>query len=169
MASTAPVPAYPRSVSFAPDAPARVLPIAILGVSFDPMTLISAVDRIEAMIAARRPHYVVTPNVDFLVQAQRDAELHQILAQADLVLCDGKPLVWASRWLGNALPGRVAGSDLAPVLLQRAAERGWKIFLLGGADGVGAEAAQRIATAYPSLRDVAHYSPPHRPLAQMNH
>lgn len=147
----------------------RALPVTILGVAFDPMTLASAVDRIEAMIDSRRPHFVVTPNVDFLVQAQRDAELHQILVQADLVLCDGKPLVWASQWLGNALPGRVAGSDLVPVLLQRATERGWKIFLLGGADGVGAEAAKRIAAAHPSLPPVGHYSPPHRPLAAMNH
>lgn len=152
-----------------PTPSARALPVTILGVAFDPMTLASAVDRIEAMIDSRRPHFVVTPNVDFLVQAQRDAELHQILVQADLVLCDGKPLVWASQWLGNALPGRVAGSDLVPVLLQRAAERGWKIFLLGGADGVGAVAAQRIAAAHPSLPPVAHYSPPHLPLAAMNH
>lgn len=180
MSSPAPLPAYPRTApaspevwaeisAAAPPATTHVWPIAILGVSFDPMSIDRAVDRIEAMIAARRPHYVVTPNVDFLVQAQRDAELHQILAQADLVLCDGKPLVWASRWLGNALPGRVAGSDLVPALLQRAAERGWTIFLLGGADGVGAEAAQRIAAAHPSLPPVAHYSPPHRPLAAMNH
>jgi exopolysaccharide biosynthesis WecB/TagA/CpsF family protein/anti-anti-sigma factor len=150
------------------DAP-HPLPIAILGVSFDPMTLTTAVDRIEAMVKAQRPHYVVTPNVDFLVQARHDAELHQILVNADLVLCDGKPLVWASQWLGNALPGRVAGSDLVPVLLQRAAQRGWKIFLLGGADGVGAEAAKRIAESHPTLRAVGHYSPPHRPLAAMNH
>ncbi len=153
----------------APAAAPHPLPVAILGVSFDPMTLTTAVDRLAAMIAARRPHFVVTPNVDFLVQARHDTELHQILVNADLVLCDGKPLVWASRWLGNALPGRVAGSDLVPVLLQRAAERGWKIFLLGGAEGVGAEAAQRIAAAHPALPAVAHYSPPLRPLAAMNH
>jgi N-acetylglucosaminyldiphosphoundecaprenol N-acetyl-beta-D-mannosaminyltransferase len=152
----------------APSTP-RELPIAILGVSFDPMTLTSAVDRIGTMITSRRPHFIVTPNVDFLVQAQHDTELHQILVNADLVLCDGKPLVWASRWLGNALPGRVAGSDLVPMLFERAAERGWKIFLLGGAEGVGAEAARRIAANYPSLPAVEHYSPPLRVLAEMNH
>jgi N-acetylglucosaminyldiphosphoundecaprenol N-acetyl-beta-D-mannosaminyltransferase len=133
------------------------------------MTIATAVDRIESMIDTRQPHYVVTPNVDFLVRAKRDATLHQILMHADLVLCDGKPLVWASQWLGNALPGRVAGSDLVPLLLQRAAERGWKIFLLGGAEGVAAEAARRIAVAHPALPAVAHYSPPLRALADMNH
>src|SRR4051794_33112608 len=95
------------AVSLSPD-----WPVAILGVPFDALTLSGAADCIEKMIEAGEQHYVVTPNVDFLVQAQHDSELHQILVQADLVLCDGKPLVWASRWLGNPLPGRVAGSDL---------------------------------------------------------
>lgn len=174
-ARSAPLPsegARGESVPVAAATPAEFAPgwpIAILGVPFDAVTLTSAADRIEAMIEARRPGYVVTPNVDFLVQARRDPELHGILVQADLVLCDGKPLVWASQWLGNALPGRVAGSDLVPVLIERAAQRGWKIFLLGGADGVGAEAARRLAVAHPTLPAVAHYSPPLRPLAEMNH
>ena len=132
------------------------------------MTLAAAVDRIESMVAEGGFHYVVTPNVDFLVKARRDAELHRILVNADLVLCDGKPLVWASRWLGDPLPGRVAGSDLMPCLLQRATERGWRIFLLGGSPDVAAEAARRIASAHPSLPEVAHYSPPFRRLDEMN-
>lgn len=152
----------------APVDQSRLWPVAILGVPFDPVTIGTAVDRIEAMIDGGQPHYVVTPNVDFLVRAKCDRALHQVLVHADLVLCDGRPLVWASQWLGNALPGRVAGSDLVPVLLQRAAERGWKIFLLGGAPGVGAEAARRIALAHPALPAVTHYSPPLRPLAEMN-
>jgi exopolysaccharide biosynthesis WecB/TagA/CpsF family protein len=140
-----------------------------LGVPFDRVTLSGAVDRIEAMISEGGSHYVVTPNVDFLVKARRDPELHRILGKADLVLCDGKPLVWASRWLGDPLPARVAGSDLIPSLLKRAAVRGWRIFLLGGGPGVAAEASIRIEAAHPSLPPVAYYSPPFRPLDDMNH
>lgn len=162
------------SVHPAPLPPKRVgadsaWPVALLGVPFDPLTLTDAVDRIETMVEAATPHYLVTANVDFLVQAQRDAELRRILVDADLVLCDGTPLVWASRWLGNTLPGRAAGSDLVPLLLQRAAVKGWKIFMLGAAEGVGAEAARRVAAQYPTLPEIAHYSPPFKPLAQMNH
>jgi exopolysaccharide biosynthesis WecB/TagA/CpsF family protein len=113
-------------------------------------------------------HYVVTPNVDFLVKARRDPELHGILVHADLVLCDGKPIVWASHLLGEPLPGRVAGSDLIPLVLRRAEDRGWRILLLGGAAGVGAEAARRIAASHPTLPEVAHYSPPYLPLADMD-
>ena len=143
-------------------------PVDILGVPFDRVTLDGAVERIGSMITEGGAHYVVTPNVDFLVKARRDSELHRILGKADLVLCDGKPLVWASRVLGDPLPCRVAGSDLIPSLLRKAAERGWRIFLLGAGPGVAAEAALRIGAEHPSLPPVAHYSPPFRELDDMN-
>ena len=144
-------------------------PVSILGVPFDHVTVAGALARIDAMIATRRPHYVVTANVDFLVQAHRDIELRRILVEADLVLCDGTPLVWASRWLGNALPERVAGADLAPSLIANAARRGHRIFLLGAAPGVAAEAAARMQAAYPALNIVGHYAPPFAALLEMDH
>jgi len=156
---TIPLPAFPTKLEEL---------IAILGVPFHALTLGGAVGQVESMVAGGGTHYVVTPNVDFLVKAQRDPVLRQILVRADLVLCDGKPIVWASHWLGGSLPCRVAGSDLIPALLQRAAELGWRVFLLGGSPDVTAEAARRIAAAYPALPAVAHYSPPYRPLADMD-
>ncbi len=157
-----------------PDAPPaaaapREWPVAIFGVPFDPVSIDGALARIDAMIASRQPHYVVTANVDFLVQAHRDVELRRILLESDLVLCDGTPLLWASRWLGNALPERVAGSDLAPALVARAAQRGHRIFLLGAAPGVAAEAAARLRAAHPTLQLVGHYAPPFSALLEMDH
>src|SRR5437764_410830 len=106
-------------------------PIAILGVPFDNVTTEKAIQLIEEMVASRRPHYLVTANVDFLVQAQSDVELRRILFDAHLVLCDGTPLLWASRFLGNPLPERVAGADLVPLLIRRAAQRKYRLFFLG--------------------------------------
>ena len=98
-------------------------PIAILGVLFDNVTMPEAIGAIERMVASRQPHYLVTANVDFVVQAQEDVELRRILFDAHLVLCDGTPLVWASKLLGNRLVERVAGADLVPQLLGVAAEK----------------------------------------------
>jgi N-acetylglucosaminyldiphosphoundecaprenol N-acetyl-beta-D-mannosaminyltransferase len=144
-------------------------PVAILGVPFDHVTIRDAITRIETMIASGRPHYVVTANVDFLVQAHRDVELRRILLEADLVLCDGTPLLWASRWLGNPLPERVAGSDLAPALMQAAAEKGHRVFFLGAAPGVAAEAEARLKQQYPSINIVGTYAPPYSQLLEMDH
>src|SRR6476660_8798056 len=49
--------------------------ISILGVPFDNVTSSEALDRIDQMIASRKPHYLATANVDFLVQAREDIEL----------------------------------------------------------------------------------------------
>lgn len=144
-------------------------PVALLGVPFDSLTVSQSLDVIEKMIASGRPHQIVTANVDFLAQASRDPELRRILVEADLALCDGMPLVWASRWLGNPLPERVAGADLVPRLLNIAAAKGYRIFLLGGKPEVAAGAAANLQKQFPGLIIADHYSPPFLPLAQMPH
>ncbi|MCS6243016.1 MAG: WecB/TagA/CpsF family glycosyltransferase [Opitutus sp.] len=143
-------------------------PVGLLGVPFENITQAEAVARVDAMIASRRPHYVVTANVDFLVQARHDVELRRILLAADLVLCDGAPLVWASRWLGNPLPERVAGADVTPLLIEAAARNGHRLFLLGARDGVAAEAAARLRQQHPQLVITGHYSPPFGSLLTMD-
>lgn len=144
-------------------------PITILGVPFDLVTPEATVERISAMIASGRPHYLATANVDFLVQALEDAELRRILFDAHLVLADGMPVVWASRFLGNPLPGRVTGSDLVPRLLEEANRRGWRVFMLGGAEASLQRACENIRSQYPDLALVGAYSPPFRPLLEMDH
>lgn len=143
--------------------------IALLGVPFESLTLPDAVQRIENMIASGRPHYVVTPNVDFLVQARKDTELRRILIDADLAVCDGTPLRWASNWLGNPLPERVAGADLVPALIRVAAQKGYRLFFLGASPESNRQAVARLEAQYPDLKIAGHYSPPFRPLARMNH
>jgi N-acetylglucosaminyldiphosphoundecaprenol N-acetyl-beta-D-mannosaminyltransferase len=145
------------------------LPISLLGVPFDNVTIPQAIGRIEEMIASGQSHYVVTANVDFCIQAIDDVELRRILFDADLVLCDGTPLVWASRLFGNPLPERVAGADLVPRLLERAAKKGYRVFFLGGSPQVAQEAVERLRGQYPDLVIAGHYSPPFRPLLDMNH
>jgi N-acetylglucosaminyldiphosphoundecaprenol N-acetyl-beta-D-mannosaminyltransferase len=144
-------------------------PIAILGVPFDNVTKAEAIGLVEQMIASRQPHYVVTPNVDFLAQARRDVELRRILFEAHLVLCDGTPLVWASRLLGNALPERVAGADLVPLLIELAAQKRYRLFLLGAAPESAQRAVSRLQAQYPSLIVAGHYSPPFNQLLEMDH
>jgi N-acetylglucosaminyldiphosphoundecaprenol N-acetyl-beta-D-mannosaminyltransferase len=140
----------------------------LLGVAFDRVTLGEAVTCMERMIASGRPHHVVTANVDFLAQARRDPVLQRILLHAPLVLCDGTPLVWASRWFGNPLPERVAGADVVPELVRVAAERKYRVFFLGSTEAAGAEAVARLRQQFPRLI-VSHYSPPFRSLAEMDH
>src|SRR5882672_10793955 len=135
-------------------------PIAILGVPFDNVTTRETVDLIQRMVSSRQPHYLVTANVDFLVQAQEDVELRRIMFDAHLVLCDGTPLVWASRLLGNPLPERVAGADLVPLLIRVAAQRGYRLFFLGATPESAQAAVDNLKRQYEGLIIAGHYSPP---------
>src|SRR5882724_5575093 len=144
-------------------------PIAILGIPFDNITIAQALERIAEMVESRRPHYLVTANVDFLVQAQTDIELRRILFDAHLVLCDGTPLVWASRLLGNPLPERVAGADLVPLLIRVAAQRGYRLFLLGATPESAQRAVTNLYRQHPDLIIAGHYSPPFNKLLEMDH
>ncbi len=148
---------------------AMAAPIAILGVPFDSVTTAETIEIIARMIESGSPHYLATANVDFLVQAAKDVELRRILFDAHMVLCDGTPLVWASRFLGNKLPERVAGSDLAPLLLKDAAEKGYRVYFLGAEPEVCAQAVARLREQLPNLKLVGHDSPPFGPLLEMDH
>jgi exopolysaccharide biosynthesis WecB/TagA/CpsF family protein len=104
--------------------------------------------------------FVVTPNLDHLRRARSDGDYAGLIAGADLVVADGMPIIWASRLRGEPLPQRVAGSDLISSLSAAAAERGRKIFLLGGAPGAAGGAAAVLSAKYPELTAAGHYCPP---------
>jgi N-acetylglucosaminyldiphosphoundecaprenol N-acetyl-beta-D-mannosaminyltransferase len=52
------------------------------------------------------------------------------------------------------LPERVTGSDGVPLIAEHAAKNGWRLFFLGAAPGVAAEAARRLITKHPGLQVV---------------
>ncbi len=144
-------------------------PILILGVPFDNVTTAQTVSVIEDMVESRKPNHLVTANVDFLVQSLHDVELHRILTDAQLVLCDGMPLVWASRLLGNPLPERVAGSDLVPLLIETAVRKQFRLFFLGGSSETAAQAVANLKQKHPQVVIAGHYSPPIGNLFEMDH
>jgi N-acetylglucosaminyldiphosphoundecaprenol N-acetyl-beta-D-mannosaminyltransferase len=69
-----------------------------------------------------------------------------------LIVADGQPIVWASRWLSAELPERVAGIDLLQELLAQAEREQFGVYLLGGHQSVLDAAIERIKTRYPRLR-----------------
>ncbi len=127
----------------------------------DVVTLKEATDWVlKAASTGTHCSYVVTPNSDHLVMLEHDVGLQKAYASAHLVIADGMPLVWASKLLGPALPERVTGSELMPLVCAGAAQRGLPIFLLGAGPGVAERAKERLERAYPGLSVVGTYSPP---------
>jgi N-acetylglucosaminyldiphosphoundecaprenol N-acetyl-beta-D-mannosaminyltransferase len=102
-----------------------------------------ALDAIEQLIRTGGGA-VFTPNVDHVVMAEHDVAFRAAYRRAELSLADGQPVVWASRLFTNSVPDKVSGSDLLLPLMKRAALRGWRVFLLGGAPGVAQRAAELL-------------------------
>ena len=100
-----------------------------------------------------------TPNVDHVVLAEQDQRFRSAYEQVSLSLVDGTPVLWASRILGRSLPGKVSGSDLVVPLMERAAARGWRVFLLGGGPGSAETAAERLRAQFPALTIVGVDAP----------
>lgn len=130
----------------------------VLGVGVDRVTCEEALAQIQSLVRGGGVHQVVTVNPEFVMLAQRDELFSQVLERADLALADGIGLVGAARLLGHWLPERVAGSDLVPLIAQRAAKMGWRLYFLGAAPGVAERAARRLRERFPGLQVAGTYA-----------
>jgi N-acetylglucosaminyldiphosphoundecaprenol N-acetyl-beta-D-mannosaminyltransferase len=132
--------------------------LRIGSISVDCVDKPAALRRIEALVQARQGGSVYTPNVDHVVLAELNPALRAAYERASLSVADGMPLVWVSPLLGCPLPERVAGSDLFMPLMKIAAERRWRVYLLGGASEVAQAAAVRLS-GNPGVNVVGWHSP----------
>ncbi len=133
--------------------------VKVLGVEIDALTMTDAVGAFGRLIAQKRPSIALSVNVDICMKIQRDPELRSIYGAADLVLVDGTPMMWAARFLGSPLPGRVSGSDFVPLFCRAAAEHGFRIFFLGAAPGVAEAAKHWLESRYQGLKIVGILAP----------
>ena len=132
--------------------------VTILGIPVDRVDEEEALARILGFIESGGPHQVVTVNPEFIVAAQRDEEFRQVLQGADLALPDGAGLLWAARYLGEPLKERVAGVDMVVRLAEVAAEKGYRLFLLGAGEGVAQATADILRREHPHLAIVGTYA-----------
>lgn len=131
--------------------------ITILGVRVDDVTEDEAVALCEAFIRDGG-RTVATPNPEFVMAARADPAFRHALARTDLAIPDGGGLLLAARLWGRPLRQQVRGTDLAYRLLERAAARGYRVFLLGAAPGVAEAAAARLLARYPGLAIVGAHA-----------
>jgi N-acetylglucosaminyldiphosphoundecaprenol N-acetyl-beta-D-mannosaminyltransferase len=103
--------------------------------------------------------WIVTANVDIVRAATRDPELSALVAEADVVVADGMPVVWAARLAGEPVPERVTGASLVFSLTEAAAREGRTIYLLGGEPGVPETAAAALQERFPGLTVAGTHSP----------
>lgn len=134
--------------------------IRFMNTEVDNFTMDEAIEAIDRLIQQDKNSYVVTPNIDHIVRLETDENLQRVYANADIILTDGKPMIWMSKLYGTPIKEKVSGSDLFPRLCKLATEKNYRVFLLGAAEGVAVKAASNLQKKFPGLMIAGTYSPP---------
>jgi N-acetylglucosaminyldiphosphoundecaprenol N-acetyl-beta-D-mannosaminyltransferase len=136
--------------------------INIGGVKIDRYSFDEVVERIVAhALSGGAPQYVVTPNAQHILTLQQDAHFREIYSKAFLVVPDGVSLLWAAKFLQAPLKDRVNGTDLFERLCAIAADKGLKIFLLGGRPDAAEKAKETLQARHSGLKIVDIHCPPY--------
>jgi len=124
------------------------------------VTMDETIKEIEKMIKDNKKSYIVAVNVDVIIKIEEDDELKKATDNADMVLIDGKPLIWISKIKKKPIKEKISGSDLVPKLCEVANEKGYSIFILGGKDGIADQAKEKLENQYKNIKIVGTYAPP---------
>jgi N-acetylglucosaminyldiphosphoundecaprenol N-acetyl-beta-D-mannosaminyltransferase len=128
-----------------------------------PMGVVTEADAVREIVdaaAAGTGHWAITANLDHLRRYHSNPVQKGLIDEADLVVADGMPLIWASRLAGEPLPERVSGSSMVWSICEAASARGQSVFLLGGDPGVAERAARVFQDRYRGLEIAGTYCPP---------
>ena len=101
--------------------------VRFLNVMIDSLFMDEAIAVADELVKKRNNSFIVTPNVDHLVLLESNQELRDAYSKADLVLADGMPIVWLSKYYGVVIKEKISGSDFLPKLCELSAQRGYKV------------------------------------------
>ena len=127
--------------------------VNIRGVNFFSLDMDMAVIACEEMLNEGGFHSVHTPNSEIVELCIEDNRYYDIINSADLIIPDGAGVILASKILGKPLKyGKVAGVELCENLIKLAAEKGCRVFFLGGKEGIAQAAAEKMQEKYEGLQ-----------------
>ena len=108
---------------------------------------------VETWVEAGQKALVANHNLHSMHLVRMDDSMVQFFARADLIQIDSKPLIWLARARGLSASSihRSTYLDWRSHFWSLANRKGWRVFYVGGADGVAAKAAARLAERYPRM------------------
>ncbi|MDO5381716.1 MAG: WecB/TagA/CpsF family glycosyltransferase [Eubacteriales bacterium] len=118
-----------------------------------------AMNAIDELVRNKKKSYIVAVNVDVIMKIEKDADLKKVTDEADIVLVDGQPLLWISKWFKRPIKEKISGSDLVPRLCEESVSKKQSIFIIGGADGIAEKAKRNLEMQFSGINIVGTYSP----------
>lgn len=156
--------------------------VNILGVKINRVSMELAVKIADSFIISSGQNLIITANPELINNCQADSYLKSLVNQAAMVTADGIGLLWAAKYLSlkssglldeagqllvslfsiifypkyleDVLPERVTGADLMDKICELAAKKNWKIFLLGGQEGIAVKTKNALLKKYANLNIV---------------
>lgn len=125
-------------------------------VPVDAVSLDDVFEVVEAAVLLAQQISIFAMNPEKVVKANRDPALKALLSSAEILIPDGIGVVFGLRQLGVPAQ-RLPGSELMPALCERAATRGWPVYLLGASEEVNARAVSCLQQRYPALCIAGHH------------
>lgn len=112
---------------------------------------------------------VSTVNVNWVVQALTDPQFRKSIRNSDIVILDGKPLLWIAKSLGYPMKEVVPGSSLISELRRdQAGSTQLSIFFFGGNESVADRAQDRLNSSPGALRAVGAFNPGYGTIEEMS-
>jgi N-acetylglucosaminyldiphosphoundecaprenol N-acetyl-beta-D-mannosaminyltransferase len=125
--------------------------IKVSGLPVDALTISQLIDAVGTLIESPTKHNVGYLNVHVANKARKHPVLKQFVKEASIIYCDGSGIKLGARILGKDLPERMTGADWIWELADKANANGWKIYWIGGEEGVTGLAADVLRDGRPDL------------------
>jgi N-acetylglucosaminyldiphosphoundecaprenol N-acetyl-beta-D-mannosaminyltransferase len=124
--------------------------IHLMGLDFNTGTFNEVIDEVreEKFRNSDRYPFLITPNADQVLQYNKLPELKRFFEHSYFILPDGFPIIVYSKVVKKPLAGRLAGSDLFPMLWKMSVNENRKVFVIAPDKQVG----DLLTREYPQVR-----------------
>jgi len=99
-----------------------------------------------------KKYFIVTPNPEILVLANKAKEYKKILNKAGVAIPDGIGIVISGKILGITFKERITGVELLESLCLAVAKKPITVGFLGGGEGIAEKTAECLVEKYPGLK-----------------
>lgn len=138
----------------------------ILGMRVDITSTLKAVAQISRWVDQKKGRYVCVSNVHMCMESFDDDLFQAVVNNADLVVPDGRPLVWGQKLLSVNNAQQARGMDLMLSLCEHAEISGISIGLYGGMSELLDKLKDILTKRFPELQIACVIAPPFRKVSE---
>ena len=101
--------------------------------------------------------FIASPNVEFVMRAQKDKEFFEVLKKAKLATPDSIGIIWAGKKIKKPFKKRIPGQRYFRLVLEMAEKEGYTVYLLGGKGDTPRLAKENVEKIFLNLKIVGYH------------